>query len=53
MDPEFRSPSWAISNGCLTGLAVINSQEDALPEVDTAMPKWDWGVPGTPYKADG
>ena len=48
-DPEFRSAlvgylEWG------TRLAVINSQEDSLPDLDTAMPKWGWGEVGGPYQ---
>lgn len=48
-DPEFRSAlvgylEWG------TRLAVINSQQDSLPEVNSAMPTWGWGPPGGPYK---
>ena len=48
-DPEFRSAlvgylEWG------TRLAVINSQSDSLPDVETAMPKWGWGEVGGPYQ---
>jgi hemoglobin len=48
-DPEFRSAfvgylEWG------TRLAVINSQLDSLPDVDTAMPAWGWGEVGGPYQ---
>jgi hemoglobin len=48
-DPEFRSALVAYLEWG-TRLAVINSKQDVLPDVATAMPKWDWGVPGKPYK---
>lgn len=48
-DPEFRSAfvgylEWG------TRLALLNSQQDSVPDVDTKMPKWGWGEPGGPYK---
>lgn len=49
-DPEFRSAfvgylEWG------TRLAVINSQPGAAqPKADAAMPRWDWGPPGGPYR---
>jgi len=48
-DPEFRSAfvgylEWG------TRLAVINSQLDSLPDVDSAMPAWGWGPVGGPYQ---
>jgi hemoglobin len=48
-DPEFRSAfvgylEWG------TRLAVINSQLDTLPDVDSAMPAWGWGPVGGPYQ---
>ena len=48
-DPEFRSAfvgylEWG------TRLAVINSQLDSLPDVDPAMPAWNWGPVGGPYQ---
>jgi hemoglobin len=48
-DPEFRSAfvgylEWG------TRLAVINSQLDALPDVDATMPAWGWGNVGGPYQ---
>jgi hemoglobin len=48
-DPEFRSAfvgylEWG------TRLAVINSQLDALPDVDSTMPAWGWGEVGGPYQ---
>jgi hemoglobin len=48
-DPEFRSAfvgylEWG------TRLAVINSQLDKLPDVDSAMPAWNWGPVGGPYQ---
>lgn len=48
-DPEFRSAfvgylEWG------TRLAVINSQLDSLPDVDSAMPSWNWGPVGGPYQ---
>lgn len=48
-DPEFRSAfvgylEWG------TRLAVINSQLDTLPDVDSAMPTWGWGPVGGPYQ---
>jgi hemoglobin len=49
-DPEFRSALVAyIEWG--SRLAVINSQPGAAAEQDLPMPKWDWGVPGGPYRA--
>lgn len=49
-DPEFRSAfvgylEWG------TRLALINSQSDRLPPLDSAMPKWGWGETHGPYKA--
>jgi hemoglobin len=48
-DPEFRSAfagylEWG------TRLALMNSQLDELPDVDSAMPKWGWGETGGPYR---
>ncbi|HXS35770.1 MAG TPA: group II truncated hemoglobin [Flavipsychrobacter sp.] len=49
-DPEFRSAfvgylEWG------TRIAVLNSNQDTTNEPeDVPMPKWDWGVPGGPYK---
>jgi len=49
-DPEFRSAfvgylEWG------TRIAVMNSNQDITNEPeDVPMPKWDWGVPGGPYK---
>lgn len=49
-DPEFRSALVAyIEWG--SRLAVINSQPDVVAEQDQPMPKWNWGVPGGPYRA--
>lgn len=50
-DPEFRSAfvgylEWG------TRLAVINSQLDSLPDVDSPMPAWGWGAVGGPYLGD-
>lgn len=48
-DPEFRSAfvgylEWG------TRLALINSRLDTLPEIDSAMPAWDWGPVRGPYQ---
>lgn len=48
-DPEFRAAfvgyiEWG------TRLALINSQSDRLPPLDSKMPQWGWGPPGGPYQ---
>jgi hemoglobin len=49
-DPEFRAAfvgylEWG------TRLAVINSQDGVAPPTDNpAMPAWNWGPPGGPYR---
>lgn len=48
-DPEFRSALVAYLEWG-SRLAVINSQPDAVPEAELPMPRWDWGVPGGPYR---
>jgi hemoglobin len=49
-DPEFRSafvayPEWG------SRLALLNSQDDAVSELDQPMLKWGWGETGGPYQA--
>lgn len=48
-DPEFRSALVAYLEWG-SRLAVLNSQPGAEAVVDAPMPKWDWGVPGGPYR---
>jgi hemoglobin len=49
-DPEFRSALVAYLEWG-SRLAVINSALPAETEVaDSAMPSWNWGVPGGPFK---
>lgn len=48
-DPEFRSALIAYLEWG-TRLAVINSQPGAQVVEDAPMPRWDWGVPGGPYR---
>ena len=48
-DPEFRSAFVAyIEWG--SRLAVVNSQPGAQVDSNAPMPRWDWGVPGGPYR---
>jgi hemoglobin len=51
-DPEFRSAFVAyIEWG--TRIAVINSNSDEVEmNPNEPMPKWNWGVPGKPYRSD-
>ncbi len=48
-DPEFRSALVAYLEWG-SRLAVLNSQPGVEAVVDAPMPKWDWGVPGGPYR---
>jgi len=49
-DPEFRSAFVGyLELG--TRLAVINSQQEKLGDVDATMPRWGWGETGGPYQA--
>jgi hemoglobin len=48
-DPEFRSALVAYLEWG-SRLAVINSQPGASVVEDLPMPRWDWGVPGGPYR---
>ena len=49
-DPEFRSAFMAYLEWG-TRIAVLNSNMDEVTEpTDVPMPKWDWGVPGGPYR---
>lgn len=49
-DPEFRSALVAYLEWG-SRIAVVNSQATQNPISDTEpMPRWDWGVPGGPYK---
>jgi hemoglobin len=48
-DPEFRSALVAYLEWG-SRLAVLNSQPGVEAELEAPMPKWDWGVPGGPYR---
>lgn len=49
-DPEFRSAFMAYLEWG-TRIAVLNSNLDSVNEdPGMPMPKWDWGVPGGPYR---
>jgi hemoglobin len=48
-DPEFRSALVAYLEWG-SRLAVLNSQPGAQVVEDAPMPRWDWGVPGGPYR---
>jgi hemoglobin len=48
-DPEFRSALVAYLEWG-SRLAVLNSQPGVEVVVSAPMPKWDWGVPGGPYR---
>lgn len=51
-DPEFRSALVAYLEWG-SRLAVINSALPTDADIqDAPMPKWDWGVPGGPYRPD-
>ena len=48
-DPEFRSALVAYLEWG-SRLAVLNSQPGAAADPHAPMPRWDWGVPGGPYR---